>query len=325
MKRNAQVLLASSLVAALGLVGWNWLEASPPADWPTRPATVSPQNQSGASPPAASAVSPSRQTATDPEDWGSPAYRQTQLQSVLAGKRSLLPVLREAEITCRFDAHCAGWPNADIARLPAAEAVRLQKALAARSAIEQKLAELVQRTDRPLAARLAAISTARRSVAGEEVAQLLYGEEEAQIRFTAAARQFVATEAAKLSQKQRQEQLDTLRRQHYGPYFDQLYRNESSEDRLYWSLKVAEAGVSSEEKAALRFQMRRDYLGDAMAQTLARQDANDRSHAEKMAGYQRDRAALLAELRQRGDLDSDRQLAAELETRLEALRKRWFG
>ncbi|QNM96661.1 lipase secretion chaperone [Chitinimonas koreensis] len=329
-RRRAGFYLAGGLLAAaLGLAAWRL--AGPPDDWrAAAPADGAAQAdgtvQAAATgqglferPPAAAAAA---------GDWSDPARRQSALQAVLAGRRSLLPLLEAVRRDCadrRDDARCRGWPDADLARLAPADAARLRRALTLKETVEHGLGALVQSTDRPLAERLAAVSAARRELAGADMARLLYGEEEARLGFQIAARDFAAGEAARLPQAERQARIEALRRQAYGDYYDTLAQAETPSERLYWAQLAAESGLPADQRAAVRQALRRDYLGAEMAGRLAAQDAADARHAAAMAGYRRDSAALLAEIRRRGEPERDAALAAELDGKSAALQAKWFG
>lgn len=327
MRPSGWIAAGATLAAALAWLAWS--EGGPPTDW--RPAPVAaaggaPASDSG---PAGGDGLFDRPSAAEAEaarpDWGDPAVRGSALQAVLAGQRSLAPLLAAVKRDCRGDGRCAGWPETDLARLAPADSAKLRRALAMQAQVERELGALVQRTDRPLAERLAAVSAARRALAGEEAAQLLYGEDEARLGFRIAVQDFAAGEAARLPQAERLARIETLRRQAYGDYYETLRQEETPNEQLHWALMAAEAGLPASERAAVRQSLRRDYLGVEMAGRLAAQDAADARHAAAMAGYQRDSAALLAEIRTRGEPERDAALAVELDGKLAVLQAKWFG
>ncbi|MFC4160628.1 lipase secretion chaperone [Chitinimonas lacunae] len=286
------------------------------------PAKTAPQRaESTASAPPAPSVATVVQD--DGVNWADPAQRHALLREAGLGRRSLLSLLTEARLRC--GGRCPGFPESELAGLPEAMRRLLQRALAARPEIERQVAELRLSTVLPLRERFALVKTARREHFGDEIARTLYGEEEAQLAFRLALADFARQEAASLPFEVRLARLEALRREHYGGYFDYLDAGESRWERLRQAETVALAGVSGEERTALLQTLRQVFLGDEEARQLAAQDAFDAAAASRAAAYRQARTALSKEIAQRGDPARDPQLAAERDSRLQALRQRWFG
>ncbi|WP_143747073.1 lipase secretion chaperone [Chitinimonas sp. BJB300] len=258
---------------------------------------------------------------TEP-DWTQPSQRIAALRATLAGKRSL-PGLRE-EIRKGCNRGCEDWPEGDLAALTPPEANLIRRALAAQPAMEQAIASLVQDAHQPLAERLARIDATRNAVAGQDVTQLLYGEDQARLAFQAAAQDFIAKQAAATPTASRRQILDDLRRQHYGSYYDRLSAEEGPEQHLYWALAATEAGVTPAQRTEVRLKLRTEYLGASLAQQLAAQDADDMHHQQQAQGYQAARAALEADIRNRGNPEQNPALAIEQQDRLTELRLKWL-
>ncbi|WP_148713793.1 lipase secretion chaperone [Chitinolyticbacter meiyuanensis] len=322
-----RILIALALLAGSAGAAWLWWPASSDEAAAMAAPATSPSPNAAANGAAAGALFAGRwgEGAPPPDSGerlaqGLATLTRTGPSAIAAGR--LQDWWRDGQALCRAQqlADCrqllldslAEWPDAQAAAV-------VRTALEKLPEVDVAEQRLVQSMNTPLSERLAKLSALRRALMGEEAAAAWFGREEAMVAFRAAVNAFAQSPQARaMPQSARMQQVEALRRQHYGAYYAELKVAEGAQTGYQIEYGLAQLNARDvAADAALRQQLQARYFDPATAQAMATLDAD---HAAQQA-RQRAYAAALAELEAR---HADRDSTA-YQQQLAALRQRLFA
>lgn len=129
----------------------------------------------------------------------------------------------------------------------------------------------------------------RRSIVGEEKAELFFGMEESQVAFIPAAKNFIES-SKNMNPDERVKKYEELRKKTYGSYLNAVTGREDSFDHYQTEISLREkelAGLSAEEKEKKLGSLQTKYFGKDGAERIAAANKELAAQNKKISDYEK--------------------------------------
>lgn len=129
----------------------------------------------------------------------------------------------------------------------------------------------------------------RRSIVGDEKADLFFGMEESQVSFIPAAKNFIES-SKNMEPNERVKKYEELRKKTYGSYLESVSSREDSFDHYQTEINLREkelAGLSGEEKEKKLASLQTKYFGKDGAERIAAANKELAAQNKKISDYEK--------------------------------------
>lgn len=209
----------------------------------------------------------------------------------------------------------AGYPNAALVQ-------QLQAILEKMPAYEAAMEATVMSSAQSPQERYQTIDTLRVNVFGEASAELLYGQERAWADYQFGYEDLVEQAAPHMAPTQRLAELDDLKREAWGEYYEPLSKQENASARYQQEKQLLLIGVTDQaQQQAIAESLRQKHFGEERARQVAEQEARAAEQQAQRATYAQAKQALQREINALQSSMSDGDWKRLYQSRLEQLRQ----
>jgi hypothetical protein len=210
----------------------------------------------------------------------------------------------------------AGYPDTALAD-------RLRAVLQKMPAYEAAMKATVLSSEQSPEARYQTIDTMRVNFFGEASAEMLYGQERAWAEYQFGYERLIEQAAPSMAPAQRLAELDNLKRNAWGPYYEPLSEQENASARYRQEKQLLLIGVSdSAQQEAITAALRQKYFDADLAHQIAEQETRSAEQKVQRATYAEARQVLQNEMQALQGRMPDSEWQSLYQTRLKQLRKK---
>lgn len=327
------LLTALSITAALAAVMlfagiYFWSSGGPGSAGDGQAATESPQDTFV---PDSSVAGDRGQGAGDGRDEGPLNTLRTRLGKAEREQGNLQKFFTDLQALCEGESldwqACTALLQKALADHPDREYARmLMEIMANFPDYEEALGRTVLSRDLPPRERYRRLREKREAVFGDEATRALYGQEGALAEYRFAYGDLLENEAPHMTPEQRRQRLEELRRDAFGPWYEQLKEARGDHGAYRDELQLMLTGVEDQSKRErITRELRQRHFDEETVERMEQRDAQQAEQARKVEAFKEAEAALEAELAElRGTMPED-QWRQRYQQEMERLRREHFS